>query len=170
VHSGCVSVHRFHSLRLWDPYSWMMVGRNGGRLEKATLQLKNINYSLRSTLHRITLSNGPPYRSYVAFRVCQRLTYLVPVELVLPCDRYFLCIFLSSKSQSCNPFFSSRKKSGCVRAVRYLIPSDHCNNETGEALHQEQQPPRCDGDPLSGFHNQPSKTTCKGRRKRGSRD
>ena len=32
-------------------YSWTIVGRKGGRLEKAILQLKNMHYSHRSMQH-----------------------------------------------------------------------------------------------------------------------
>ena len=43
VHSGLVSVWKADG-GCFLPYSWMIVGRKGGKLENATLQLKNMNY------------------------------------------------------------------------------------------------------------------------------
>ena len=45
VHPGSVSMRVYprRSSRRESSYSWTIVGRNGGRLEKAMLQLKNMH-------------------------------------------------------------------------------------------------------------------------------
>ena len=59
-------------------YSWTMVGRKGGRLENAMLQLKNMHYPCKSASGAGRFQ-GTIYRSDPTFHVSQSLTYLPPV-------------------------------------------------------------------------------------------
>jgi len=117
-------------------YSLMIVGRNGGRLEKATLQLKNM------TCESISVANGifgvqGSYSCDVQSWIMECMDNLSEIQF-RQLRELRLHIFLVPQPQPGNLLLPPSQKLCCTRTIWQIVKCEDSNDDAGKAFNQKQ--------------------------------